>query len=113
MHVCTFKTTDELLYGPWEIYAYMPRPDGSASSLRELGFEQAVVVVIAEKGSSSRFDVNPVQWVYRDDRMKQHFNERLAALTDGRPVFGFGGHSAPAFVAIKKGGFHHCGRASA
>jgi hypothetical protein len=44
VYVCTFKSVEELLYGPWEVYAYLPSPDGHASSLRHLGYEQAVVV---------------------------------------------------------------------
>jgi SAM-dependent methyltransferase len=112
VYVCTFKTVEELLYGPWEIYAYMPRPDGHASSLRELGFEQAVVVIIAEKGEASGFDVAPVQWCYRDDLMKTSYNERLARLAEQRPVFGFGLQPPQAFAAIKQGGFYHCGGTS-
>jgi len=110
VYVCTFKTVDELLYGPWEVHAYMPRPDGQASTLRSLGYEQAIVVIIAEKKETSRFDVSPVQWVYRNQSMKEKFNHRLALLDEQRPVFGFGDQRSQSFAKIKEGGFHYCGR---
>ena len=112
IYVCTFKDGDELMNGPWDVYAYMPKPDGDAYSLRQLGSQQAVVVVIAEKGESSRFDANPVQWCYRDATMKQKHNERLAKLDELRPVSNFAGHPSLNFGTVKKGGFHYCGRTS-
>ncbi|MGC2414380.1 MAG: class I SAM-dependent methyltransferase [Stellaceae bacterium] len=109
VYVCTFKNVDELLYGAWTVHAYMPRPNGDATSLRELGFEQAVVVIVAEKGAQSRFDVTPVQWCYRDEAMKQEYCEKLARLDERRPVFGFGSRAAQEFSTIKRGGFYDCG----
>ena len=109
VYICTFKTIEQLLYGPWEVFAYMARPDGQGFSLRDLAAKQAVVVTIAEKRETSRFDVVPVQWVYRDDGMKAEFARKLAALDGQRPVFGFGGQPANAFAAIRPGGFVGCG----
>ena len=110
VYVCTFKNVEELLYGPWEVHAYLPRPDGHASSLRHLGYEQAVVVVIAEKKATSRVDVSPVQWVYRNEAMKSKFNQKLSSLNEERPVFGFGSQPLQPFARVKQGGFHYCGR---
>jgi len=112
IYVCTFNNLDELLNGPWQVYAYMPRPDGDASSLRALGLQHGVVVAIAEKGEASSVDAIPVQWCYRDEAMKRRFNERMAKLDERRPVFGFGGQQPPDFSTIKRsGGFHSCGPA--
>ncbi len=109
IYVCTFNTVDELCYGPWSIYAYSPRPDGQASSLRELDMRQGVVVTIAEKAETSQFDAIPVQWCYRDEKMKRDYYERLSQLDQNRPVFGFGGYSPVPFSTVKQGGFHFCG----
>ncbi len=108
IYVCAFDGVQELLHGPWHVYGYMPRPDGTGFSLRDLNIKQAVVVVIAEKQVISTVDITPVQWNYRDVAMKESFNKKLAALSEARPVFGFGRGTQP-FSALKLGGFLDCG----
>lgn len=104
IYVCTFDTTEQLLYGPWSVYAYVPKPDGTAFSLRSLPYKQAVIVVIAEKRPSSTSDEVPVQWVYRDEKMKAAYNEKLAAFSSERPIFGFK-HGQRHSSVIQPGGF--------
>jgi len=110
IYVCTFDSMQQLLHGPWQVYAYLPKPDGTAFQLRSLPFKQAVLVVIAEKQPASTVDAVPVQWCYRDEAMKTAYNRKLAALSDHRPVFGFGRGTQP-LSAIKPGGFLPCGTA--
>lgn len=112
IYVCTFKDAEEMVNGPWDVYTYMPKPNGDAYSLRSLGYQQAVVIAIAEKGEDSRFDANPVQWCYRNELMKQRHNERLAKLDETRPVSIFSGQPPFDFKAVKQGGFHYCGKTS-
>ncbi len=64
----------------------------------------------AEKQPASTADAVPVQWCYRDEAMKTAYNRKLAALSDQRPVFGFGRGTQP-LSAIKPGGFLECGTA--
>ena len=108
VYVCTFDNVEGLLHGPWRVYAYLPRPDGTAFSLRSLPYTQAVIVVIAEKQPASTVDAVPVQWCYRNDPMKQAYNEKLGHLSAARPIFGFGREPQP-FPPLKVGGFIDCG----
>jgi hypothetical protein len=110
VYVCLFGSTEQLLHGPWQIYAYRPKPDGTGFQLRSLPYKQAVLVVIAEKQASSTHDRVPVQWCYRDESARQGYADALAKLSDKRPVFGFS-RAAQQIAALKPGGFVECGKA--
>ena len=107
-YVCTFETESELRHGPWRVCAYMPRPDGTAISLPELQSKRAVLVVVVEKQPASTAQVTPEEWNYFCGATTESFNQKLAALSESRPVFGFGRGPQP-FSALKREGFLDCG----
>lgn len=108
IYVCTCENEEQLLHGPWRVYAYMPRPDGTPFSLLDLQFKQAVLVVVAEKQSSSTYGTVPRRWSYRDQAQKDAYNRQLATLGVERPIFGFQ-RSQPPISTQKLGGFVDCG----
>ncbi|MCX6806456.1 MAG: hypothetical protein NTY56_03355, partial [Patescibacteria group bacterium] len=109
VYVCGFKNVEALCKGPWQVYSYSPKSDGTAFSLKSLNLDQAVVVVIAEKQAESTAHKSAVQWCYRNQEMRQSFNKQRQNLNRKRPIFKFSGNENIDRNAFEFEGFLDCG----
>lgn len=109
VYVCGFKDVDSLCYGPWRVFSYKPKTDGTAFSLKSLNLEQAVIIVLAEKKKDSSSLKTAVQWCYRNNEMKNEFNTRLKFIKSTRPIYRFGDHKNLPREEYNGDGFCECG----
>ena len=65
VHVCSFTNRESMVRGPWKAYRYDPGRNriGPAPPARKGGW---VILAIAEKGETTSFDVQPLQYQYRN-----------------------------------------------
>ena len=109
VYVCEFKDVDSLCRGPWRIFYYNPKADGTAFSLKSLNLTQAVVVVIAEKKPESTSNKSAVQWCYRNDELKKNFVAKLQRMKRTRPIYNFSSNKNMDQKMCENEGFLDCG----
>lgn len=111
VYVVLFDDVDALMHGPWEVFAYFPKPDGEVFNLKDLIKAHAAIVVVAEKGTGSTTDASPVQYHYRGSEHHAQWQQKYQAMTQGakRPFYGFG---QPNWQPTgSEAGFASCGKA--
>lgn len=106
-YICGFDNLEQLIYGPWKVYSFNPKSDGTSVSVKSLGHSQSVVVVFAEKAKESTWQRNPVQWCYRSSGdMKAYLDWAHRFTKSQRPYFGFKDQTTG---SKKREGFVYCG----
>ncbi len=76
IYLAQYNTVEELLFGPWLMWGCMPLTNLKLSAPTLQG-SSAILVIIAERESSSTIDINPIQGHYRSQEEQSRINTSL------------------------------------
>ena len=81
VYMAQFKSIDELIYGPWSMWACLPL-EGQQISAPTIKGMMGIVLCIAERGADSTFHKSPIQGHYRGDAQRAHIERSLKRFAE-------------------------------